>query len=246
MLGLAGIIRAGTAPNLNVAGTVRVGSLTSQGGGGGGGGGSVTIDTSTKKGGVNANNFTLDITVASNSNRCLYAFYAGGVTNGTDEVTSISSSLNGAFTELQRQSDSNWLDTQVWRLLAPSTGTHTVTFTVLGNSTMQEGMLISLYNVNQSTPNDTVVAATGASATPSGSATLASTDMLVGFMNTESGAAGSVSVQTGTQQQETEDIATLGDISASLATNTGSGSVTIQWGTANVNYCYLLVPVNSA
>jgi hypothetical protein len=35
MLGLAGIIRAGTAPSLNVAGTVRVNTLTSQGGGGG-------------------------------------------------------------------------------------------------------------------------------------------------------------------------------------------------------------------
>lgn len=210
-----------------------------------GGGNTVTIDTSAKGGGFGATvNASLSITVASNSNRVLYVFIGTGSSSGTDEVGSVSSSLNGALTQVgSAASDSAWQNSQVWRLINPSVGTHSIT-TSLGGQALSEIMAISLYNVDTTTPNDTITLGNGtaASSTPSGSVTLTTGEMAVGFLGTD-GETG-LSVTVGTQRQETENVQS--DSAFSLATNTGTGTVSVAWAATSATYALIVVPVNAA
>jgi hypothetical protein len=208
-----------------------------------GGGASVTIDTSSSSGAITTgSDYTLAVTVAGNANRVLYVCTGSGVAAGADDINAVSSSVDGAFTEVGKVSDSNWCNSQIWRLVNPTAGAHTITVDVLNNAVQSVGFALSLYNVDTSDPDDAPATANGTGAAPTAAVTLTATEMAIGILFTDS--ATGVSVTTGTQRQEVENIGA--DTAGSLASNTGSGSVSITWATVSELYAVVVVTVNSA
>lgn len=201
----------------------------------------VTIDTSIAFVTGLSSPHTLNITVGNNSNRVLYVCVGVGINTGADNVTSVSSNVNGAFTEVQQASDGNWVNSQIWRLTNPSTGAHVITVT-FNLATQQATTAISLYNVNQTTPNGTPVVSTGTSGTSvTGTVTLGANDMALGFLGSDSE---TLSVTTGTQRQEVENVES--DTAYNMATNTGTGSVSVVWSQTSNGYAAITLPVNAA
>lgn len=208
-----------------------------------GGGASVALDTSSSSGAITtSSDYTIAITVAANANRTLFVCAGSGVALGIDDINGISSNVDGAFTEVSQASDANWVNSQVWRLVSPTAGAHTITVDVIGAAGQSVGFAISLYNVNTSDPDDAPATSNGTGTAPTAAVTLTSTEMAIGMLFTDS--ATGVSVTTGAQRQEVENIAS--DTAGSLASNTGSGSVSLTWATANEGYAVVVVPVNSA
>jgi len=96
------------------------------------------------------------ITVASNDNRLLIAHvgHSSNQGNAATTVTSVTSNVSGAFTQLMTQnSDASANNkTDVWYLKAPATGAHTVTVVYSHSTGSRTIALTSLYNVDQITP----------------------------------------------------------------------------------------------
>jgi hypothetical protein len=216
---------------------------------GGGGGSTVTIDASNNgTGSFNSGGLTsvtVTLTVASNSNRVVYVYVCGGGTGGVEDVTGVSSNVDGALTDIGTATDSNFLYVSVWRLLNPTAGAHTFTAS-FGSFTTTDAVAfaISLYNVNQTTPNDTLVTASGSSTGPTASGSLVTGDMAVGALMSDDNAG--IAVTTGTQQREVENIGGGNDTSGSLATNTGNGTIAITWSQDATGWAVAYVPVNQA
>ena len=205
-----------------------------------GGGGTVTVITSSNDGGGESpTTDTLVLVVSGETDPVIYVGTGTGSSGGVDGITSVSSSINGAFTELAQATDSNWVNGQMWRLTGPSNGSHTITITydgpIHGGAC---GVLLS--NVSQGTPNGTVVTATNTGTAPTASATISSTGMVVAFVVTDDN--DGFAVTTGTQLEEIEGIG--GDTGLGLAYNTGSGSVDVTWATDSEGWVVLAVPVN--
>ena len=214
---------------------------------GGGGGSNVTLDTSAKgTPGSVVTSCTVAITVANNANRVLIiAVGRGDGEPGGDTVSSVSSSLDGALTHVgsSDSSDNNYCRTEFWRLIAPTAGSHTITVNFSGNVDIAIAMAISLYGVDQTTPIGTPTAVNGtvASTAPTGAVTLGSDDMAVGFISTDSE---SLSVTTGTSRQLETNVSS--DMSFGLASNTGTGSISITYSQASNLYALTVLPVNGA
>jgi hypothetical protein len=210
----------------------------------------VAIDSSAKGTPSTGGTFseTVDITVASNSNRLLIVLAGAGDSSPADRVISgVSSTLGGSFASVTGASvqEPNWCGIDVWYLVAPAVGTHTVTMTYAGSVVQAEVMATSLYNVNQSAPFGTV-ATSGSSGTssaaPSVSATLATGELLIGGLFTDSSTISSFSA--GTSRQEEENI--VSDTAMGIATNTGTGTIAITAATADEAYAMVGIPVKPA
>lgn len=217
----------------------------------GGGGNTVTLDTSAKSATTSSiQSQTISITVASNSNRCLFVGTPSGETTLADRaVDSVSSSVNGAFTHLASSDadNANFCRTEWWYLIAPTAGAHTITVTYTsggGNTATACACAISLYNVDQTTPCDSP--ATDSSTTVSTSTqseTLTAQQMMLGIIASDSNT--SLTINTGTERQKTEGVIT--DMCFALATNAGSGSTSIQFtGVAPDNgYAFSVIRVKN-
>jgi hypothetical protein len=217
--------------------------------GGGGGGSNATYDTSAISAcGVGIATRVINITVASQSNRCLIVAAGAGDNVIADRtVDSVSSDVSGAFTLVGSASadDANFCRMEMWRLIAPATGAHVITVTYSGGATgAAVAGAISLYGVDQSTPigTPTVVNGTVASTTPNGAVTLGSDDMLVAGLFTDSDS--TLSWTIGTSRQVATGCAS--DTCFGLATNTGTGSISAQASTSNEKYALVVIPVNGA
>jgi hypothetical protein len=96
------------------------------------------------------------ITVASNANRLLIAHvgHSSNLGNAATTVTSVTSNVSGAFTQLMTQNSDATTNnkTDVWYLKAPATGAHTVTVVYSHSTGSRTIALTSLYNVDQITP----------------------------------------------------------------------------------------------
>lgn len=206
-----------------------------------GGGNSVQLDTTAAEASPGTTgDFTISITVGNNANRILYVGVAKGGTGGTDTINGVSSSVNGAFTEVTTNgvSDGNWVNIQVWKLVNPSTGAHTIT--VDTSATAQYcGHAVSLYTVNTNSVNGTIAISSGTGTAPSATSTLGSGGMALGFLCTDSETG--VSVTAGTQLLENEGVSS--DIAQSTANRTGNGTIT--WATTSNGYAVAVVPVNA-
>jgi hypothetical protein len=142
------------------------------------------------------------------------------------------------------------VDTYVYKLSNPATGTHNVVVSLSASDTcdVQAVSFTGAGGLDPSTPSvngSAVAAATNFSATM----TLASTDMLVAFAATMCGTA-NTAVVTGTQIRE--DGRGVGDPNrtSSSAYNTGTGSISITWSRAVVREASyvgvkLIEPVNA-
>lgn len=238
------------AQMLNNPAWMRTQGSSGSGGGGGGGSQTVTYDTSAKSTFTAASaTASISITVGANANKVLYVF--AGVGDGTlanRTVDSVSSSVNGAFTAVSSglADDGNFMHLESWKLVNPTAGAHTITVTYVPSGTAEQvlAFAISLYNVDQTTPNGTPTVVNGsvASTAPTAAVTLAANEMAIGAIATDSGPV--LSVTTGTERQVTQNVA--GDTAYSLASNTGSGSVSITWATGSEAYALVVIPVKGA
>lgn len=210
----------------------------------GGGGSNVTYDTSAEStGGTATNTQTISITVAANSNKLLLVFPSAGNDNLANAVvTVVSSSVDGAFTSVGGVNGTAWVRTECWRLTAPTAGAHTLTVTWTNTCSQVYATAISLYNVDQTTPVGAATTSGGSGTGPTGAVTLGADDMAVGQCATD--AEGTLASTVGTHRQ---NIASLGaDIDVSLATNTGTGSISTTWTSGNDSFAVVVVPVNGA
>jgi hypothetical protein len=188
------------------------------------------------------------ITVASNTDRALFVCTPiGDATLANRTVNGVSSSLDGAFTHVGSSDadNSNWSRVEWWYLLNPSVGAHTVTVTFASGTTALDSaaaLAISLYGVDQTTPVGTPSTdASAASTGGSGTVTLASGDMALGGISSD---ATTITTTVGTEQQKQIDVATASpDNCYELATNTGTGSVSITFTSGTTGYAISVIPV---
>lgn len=215
---------------------------------GGGGGSNVTYDTSAASAcGVGVATRTINITVGNNTNRVLIVMAGAGDSVLADRtVDSVSSDVDGAFTHVTSSDadDGAYCRMEGWRLIAPTVGAHVITITYSGGATQAAvAGAISLYGVDQTTPigTPTVVNGTVSSTTPNGAVTLGSDDMAVGGLMTDST---TLSWTTGTSRQVVANCDT--DVSYGMASNTGTGSISVQASTGDFLYALVVLPVNGA
>jgi hypothetical protein len=211
----------------------------------GGGGSVVTIDAvSTNSFGTGAVSHTNVMTIGNNANRVLYFLAGAGASGGSSNIsTAPVATPGGAMTFIGVVGDTNFMVAHVYRLTAPAVGSISVVSTWTTSQTTENCVLISLYNVDQTTPEDTITKVANTTGTaPTGAVTLTSSEMAIGVLATDSQL--NVSVTTGTQRSEKEDIGT--DITVSTASNTGTGSTSITWAQDDNGYALIVVPVNAA
>lgn len=217
-----------------------------------GGGDTVTIDTSAQStkdatAGI-PDTRTVAITVASNTNRALFITTpAGEGTLDVRTVDGVSSSVNGAFTHVASSDADNgtWSRTEWWYLLNPTAGAHTITVTYATGTTSIDSaaaLAISLYGVHQTVPvgTPTVDASTGATG-GTGAVTLSSGDMALGGISSD---ATTITTTAGTELQKQTSVPTGSpDNCYELATNTGTGSVSITFTSGTTGYAISVIPV---
>lgn len=121
---------------------------------------SVTLDNVVTGTGTTATTRTLAITVASNSNRILIALVHHEPGSATTTSVKVGASN---FTLASSGTESSAGDTEIWYLLAPSTGANNVDL-VMSAGTNYAFAVYSLYNVSQTTPIGVVANSSGVSA----------------------------------------------------------------------------------
>lgn len=82
-------------------------------------------------------------------------------TAGDTVVSSVSSSVNGAFTQAADSGFANTVRAGMWYLAAPSTGLHSITVTWAGVNDQTMSCAISLYGVDQNSPLNATSSVTG-------------------------------------------------------------------------------------
>jgi hypothetical protein len=142
----------------------------------------ITFDNSSSgnDGSGTSTSFSWSHTTGSGSNRIMIVGVSVKFTAGTEHVVSISYGSQ-SLTFLRGDNSSNSVRSEIWYLIAPSTGTHTVTVT-LSTSQKAAGGSVTYSGVSQTAP--TVANSTGANGTsnsPSASITLSTANtFLVG------------------------------------------------------------------
>lgn len=118
------------------------------------------------------------VTVAAGNRRCLIAQV--GTFGGS--VTGVSSSVDGALTQVGTTASGADGETSQWRLTNPTVGAHTITVTCGGGTTEIAGVVSVWDDVNQTTPmqNATTSVVTPTS-TPSLSVTVGGGNKGIGF-----------------------------------------------------------------
>ena len=179
----------------------------------------------------------------SGTNRALYVWtYARDL--GVGDVTGVT--YNGvALTQIGlTQADSN-NDLKLWRLVNPASGANNVVVTISGTRPISI-CIMSLYDVDQATPDGTVVQ----NETLSVSSSLTDTQFLISGVGVENSAepAAPQFTSTGTNQTERLDNYNGGRLYMSCATQTGTGTVTASYTFATTVELsgIIAVPVNVA
>ena len=200
------------------------------------------FDAATFGGTTGATSLTIAHT-CTGSNRAIYVgTYARDL--GVGDVTGVT--YNGvALTQigLTQADDNN--DLKLWRLVAPATGANNVVVTNSGTRPMS-ACVLSLADVDQVTPDGTVVQG----ATLSAASTVSDTQLYISFVGVENSAepAPPQFTSTGTNQTERLDNYNGGRLYMSCATQTGTGTVTASYTFATTVELsgIIAVPVNVA
>ena len=199
----------------------------------------------------NANPSTLTINVPSNSNRVMYIFHA--MQGTTNSCTTSSADFNGsAATKIGEVGSStnagaDYAYASMWRLIAPATGSHTVTANI--SSCTFDGytriIAFSIYNVNQTTPEGTCATTSATTGTSSSiNVTSASGDLVIDGLS----ATGAPTTTAGGSQ--TDQSAGLNRIDGSTLTASGA-STTMSWSISGGTFGHAQIgcavkPVTSA
>lgn len=192
-----------------------------------------TKDTTGSSHGSGSSLTTSSIAVAANGNRVLYF----GVMIGSTGITVNSVTRDGqSATQISSITVSSTVKQEVWRIIAPNTGSATATVSLSGSAGEIVVGWYSAYNVPQSTPNTTPVTKTGASwITDSVSVTSASTDdICLGFFGWERGGSSNGSVGSGqTAEYNNDQTYWRGSLLTSKPGNGGSVTIETSLSTAN-------------
>ncbi len=204
----------------------------------------------TSQGSVNgATSLTISHTVGSSSNRALYVFV--NAYNTTDLMASGTVTYGGvsltAIGTVETGNGSNFL--RVFRLLAPASGTANVVITPSASAFMH-AYCVSLSDVDQTTPEGTVVTspATGAGSTStspiSTTVTLGTGGMALDMITRR--VASSSLTPDGSQTRTGTEITAGALATSGSSRKAGSGSTTMTWTFASTNnVSHVVVPVNA-
>jgi hypothetical protein len=134
----------------------------------------------------------------------------------------------------------------MWYLVAPASGTATVTVTLAGSAAVIGGA-VSLSGVDQTAPLGTAVSANGTSASPSVTVSSATTQLVIDTMATN-GDGGPQSAAGGqTEEWNTGTGTSGGDARGGGSTQPGAASVTMSWTlNASKSWALCAVPVHGA
>lgn len=213
-------------------------------------GSTVAVDTiATSVSGLDAASIVITTAVVgSGANRLLMVFCGSGDSDAAQrEVVSVVSATDGAFTNLASSDsdDSNYVHSEIWYKVAPTTATHVITVTFAASLTrVQIANAISYTGVNQSTTFGTpvVVNGTTASTTPNTSSmTVGTGEMAVGIITTD---AEVIAVTSGSGTQAWEKEGVDGDVSSGGAYRSTTGA--IGWDQLNNKYAISAVVIKAA
>lgn len=131
-----------------------------------------------------------------------------------------------ALTQLGTTSNGEFATAEIWYLLAPATGTHTVaaTFTDLARAHLGA---VSYTAVNQSTPLGTYASNTGTSTAPSVTVTSATGDVVIAV----GAERGTETFTTGASQTMRWEADAASNVSAQCDDEAGAASVVMDWST---------------
>lgn len=199
----------------------------------GGGGGDPTFSALTVDGVGGTTTITVSHTVAAESNRGIVAAVAHR-RDGLTDVSGINWVNEGTPEPLTIVTSSQVTqgDTvfELWQLIAPSIGTHDMTATITGGNSTIVMIVVSVANVNQTTPLGTVATATGTtSPITSTVGSIGATDLVIDFFVTEEPAA---NIVVGVDQTLRLLDNTAGTMDHGCSTQPGSSGGVMTWTSA--------------
>jgi len=182
---------------------------------------------------------TASFTPSGSNTLLLCAFGMGAGTPGPFDV--LSSDVDGNRTEVQDVTDDAYVRMAASEDTAPSASAQVITGSVTGGNEVGLGVTATVFtSVDQTTSTDTYQSNSGTGANPSDTAESATGDMVwqAAFIDDNA-----IEISTGTSRGEAEDIG-ADAYSMGVATNTGSGTVTIAWTAAASTYGFITLTVN--
>jgi hypothetical protein len=151
---------------------------------------------------------------------------SGDLSAGDRPVTSIT--YNGANLTKIRSDDAGNIRTELWYLVVPASGSHTIQVTFSGNNINVQAGAVSLTGVDQSSPLDANNGATGSSPSPSVSiTTVADNAWVIDSLMVEN--TPSITVGAGQTSRWSEDNANSRGRGSTEGPRTPAGSVTMSW-----------------
>src|SRR5579862_1048186 len=196
----------------------------------------VAVDGTSTSSSTNASSLTFSKTVGSGSNRLLLV---GISTKGNQNATGVT--YGGvAMSRVLMLQNADWVE--VWRLVAPATGTANVVITLTGGANFSAGA-ISFTGVDQGAPLGGVNITSGSSTAPSVTVNSRAGDMVFDVMITQD--AGATAPAAGASQ--TSQWSQLKGDWGAASTHSGSlANLTNSWTTANQKWVDAAVNVRAA
>ncbi|HSW97438.1 MAG TPA: SdrD B-like domain-containing protein [Candidatus Saccharimonadales bacterium] len=191
---------------------------------------------------TNSTTISWNHTVGTQSNRLLMVqivtydptYNVSAVTYNGVSLTQLNETPCGGTTSCKNE---------VWYLLNPTSGTHTITATT-SNAAHLTGAAVSFYNVNQSTPFGTPATTAGHTTTSSVTATTNASQYAIDFYGNQ--AYSTFTPTPGSGQTQLINVGTAGIEEAAISTKTaGASSTTMTWSWSSTNgYADIAVGIN--
>ena len=200
----------------------------------------VQVNSTSSLDGGQANSFNFNHTMNSGSNQAVYVFLQLMDKSASKDAASVTYD-GDSLTEIENFSGAD-IKVQVFRKLAPATGTNNVVVNLDGSSENKVGIgVIGFDNVNQSTPEDAILtnSGQGTSATISGISTEGG-DLVVDVIGTDKSVNSPGSGQTEQWAAEAES-----GKQAKGSTKDDSGSVDLSWSFSNGKFSHVGFNINS-
>jgi Glycosyl hydrolase family 26 len=177
-------------------------------------------------------------TTTTNANRLLIV----GISTGGSNQTITSLTYNGiSLTKITSVTPGNSIDSEMWYLKNPPSGTHSIAVTITGGATNIWGGASTYYNVDQTTPLGTSATNTGTGTSSSVSVTSSTSQIIADTLATVTCASATVG---GGQMQGwiSSNTCDAGSHKAGAASST---SLSWRWG-VNTGWSEIAVPINSS
>lgn len=173
------------------------------------------------------------------SNLALYVLIAERFNTAVTGVTY----AGVALTRIQQLNDGNVETTNIYRLVAPATGTNNV---VISQSASHDlcYTIVSLTGVDQSTPEGTIVSGVGNSTAPTHTASAATDDLVIDLVAWYKSGTQTATVGSGQTERSNQSLGTIG---GAVSTEPGAASVVMDWTLSGAtNWNHAAVPVKAA